>query len=140
MPLAIGGGMKTTILLTISILLIMAAPMSAQQRGGGPKPKTTHAAPAPKVKTHVSGGRSEEHTSELQSLAYLVCRLLLEKKKKRKHVINESSEHILILSCHTIPLLFDEPHPHFGKHHIHFPSRTLPVRHYHLVTVIRYIH
>src|SRR5687767_1815253 len=30
-----------------------------------------------------SGGRSEEHTSELQSLAYLVCRLLLEKKKKK---------------------------------------------------------
>src|SRR2546425_1066233 len=29
--------------------------------------------------------RSEEHTSELQSLAYLVCRLLLEKKKKSKH-------------------------------------------------------
>src|SRR2546423_11220944 len=29
--------------------------------------------------------RSEEHTSELQSLAYLVCRLLLEKKKKNKH-------------------------------------------------------
>src|SRR2546425_7218133 len=32
-------------------------------------------APAP------SNRRSEEHTSELQSLAYLVCRLLLEKKK-----------------------------------------------------------
>src|SRR2546425_5344168 len=29
-----------------------------------------------------SDRRSEEHTSELQSLAYLVCRLLLEKKKK----------------------------------------------------------
>src|SRR2546425_2634482 len=29
--------------------------------------------------------RSEEHTSELQSLAYLVCRLLLEKKKKINH-------------------------------------------------------
>src|SRR2546425_6203467 len=28
--------------------------------------------------------RSEEHTSELQSLAYLVCRLLLEKKKKKQ--------------------------------------------------------
>src|SRR5687767_15555086 len=28
--------------------------------------------------------RSEEHTSELQSLAYLVCRLLLEKKKYKK--------------------------------------------------------
>src|SRR5258707_9208058 len=29
--------------------------------------------------------RSEEHTSELQSRQYLVCRLLLEKKKKTKH-------------------------------------------------------
>src|SRR5258705_1136767 len=29
------------------------------------------------------GGRSEEHTSELQSLRHLVCRLLLEKKKKK---------------------------------------------------------
>src|SRR2546425_5241161 len=33
----------------------------------------------------VFAGRSEEHTSELQSLAYLVCRLLLEKKKKKKY-------------------------------------------------------
>src|SRR5947209_13265750 len=34
--------------------------------------------------------RSEEHTSELQSRQYLVCRLLLEKKKKKikKHTIN----------------------------------------------------
>src|SRR3712207_6919886 len=31
--------------------------------------------------------RSEEHTSELQSRQYLVCRLLLEKKKKRLHYI-----------------------------------------------------
>src|SRR5438445_12630859 len=31
----------------------------------------------------VGGGRSEEHTSELQSRQYLVCRLLLEKKKKK---------------------------------------------------------
>src|SRR2546423_2478144 len=29
--------------------------------------------------------RSEEHTSELQSLAYLVCRLLLEKKNEHQH-------------------------------------------------------
>src|SRR5689334_24346820 len=35
----------------------------------------------------ISGGkrRSEEHTSELQSQFHLVCRLLLEKKKKHKH-------------------------------------------------------
>src|SRR5687767_15415299 len=31
-------------------------------------------------------GRSEEHTSELQSLAYLVCRLLLEKKNKKQYI------------------------------------------------------
>src|SRR2546425_3158676 len=32
----------------------------------------------------LTGLRSEEHTSELQSLAYLVCRLLLEKKKRNE--------------------------------------------------------
>src|SRR5205823_14075387 len=38
---------------------------------------------APHLGTHLLvPRRSEEHTSELQSLAYLVCRLLLEKKKK----------------------------------------------------------
>src|SRR2546425_2524556 len=45
---------------------------------------------------HVQGiairfeSRSEEHTSELQSLAYLVCRLLLEKKKKKKTIIDQT--------------------------------------------------
>src|SRR5438445_7229329 len=43
--------------------------------------KTTTRAPA----------RSEEHTSELQSRQYLVCRLLLEKKKKH---INEQKEYL----------------------------------------------
>src|SRR5687767_15409198 len=37
-------------------------------------------------------GRSEEHTSELQSLAYLVCRLLLEKKKKKKKKIKKNNK------------------------------------------------
>src|SRR5438045_9550949 len=36
------------------------------------------------------GARSEEHTSELQSLRHLVCRLLLEKKKK-KHIEHKTS-------------------------------------------------
>src|SRR5689334_24833112 len=35
---------------------------------------------------HRPGGRSEEHTSELQSQFHLVCRLLLEKKKKKQHI------------------------------------------------------
>src|SRR2546425_9039738 len=37
-----------------------------------------------------SAWRSVEHTSELQSLAYLVCRLLLEKKKKKQTRENQS--------------------------------------------------
>src|SRR3989441_7014668 len=37
------------------------------------------------VARNLPGFRSEEHTSELQSLAYLVCRLLLEKKKMKSH-------------------------------------------------------
>src|SRR5687767_15642073 len=36
--------------------------------------------------------RSEEHTSELQSLAYLVCRLLLEKKKKKQCSITNNTK------------------------------------------------
>src|SRR3712207_7985027 len=39
------------------------------------------------VELNVSCPRSEEHTSELQSRQYLVCRLLLEKKKKKKQRI-----------------------------------------------------
>src|SRR5690554_1425428 len=35
---------------------------------------------------HMGDGRSEEHTSELQSRPHLVCRLLLEKKKKNKNI------------------------------------------------------
>src|SRR3712207_7863355 len=42
----------------------------------------------------IAAGRSEEHTSELQSRQYLVCRLLLEKKKKTKHNSNNTSANI----------------------------------------------
>src|SRR5437899_7351084 len=46
----------------------------------------------------LSRTRSEEHTSELQSLRHLVCRLLLEKKKKKKYICrqdtNRSSQEI----------------------------------------------
>src|SRR2546429_3048483 len=44
---------------------------------------TDHISPAGAIrKTSPAGQRSEEHTSELQSRLHLVCRLLLEKKKK----------------------------------------------------------
>src|SRR2546425_4131013 len=42
--------------------------------------------------------RSEEHTSELQSLAYLVCRLLLEKKKKKRNQIIKNDRNSLLAS------------------------------------------
>src|SRR2546425_8766334 len=45
--------------------------------------ETTWAIARPPSELSSGMNRSEEHTSELQSLAYLVCRLLLEKKKKK---------------------------------------------------------
>src|SRR3989441_4430321 len=50
-------------------------------------------------------GRSEEHTSELQSLAYLVCRLLLEKKKKKICISTYSSLSYQISYGSCTPLL-----------------------------------
>src|SRR5436305_10219022 len=57
---------------------------------------------APHVGTHVadailSDKRSEEHTSELQSRPHLVCRLLLEKKKKKKtkNIYQSDRNHII---------------------------------------------
>src|SRR4051812_49600172 len=44
--------------------------------------------------------RSEEHTSELQSHVNLVCRLLLEKKKKKRHS-KISGEHTTVTTCNT---------------------------------------
>src|SRR5438093_8157710 len=46
--------------------------------------------------------RSEEHTSELQSLTNLVCRLLLEKKKKKKKTTNKPQH------MHLTPILKTE--------------------------------
>src|SRR2546425_7630806 len=74
-----------------------AAPLAPTRRatpGGSPSPAPARGprappppAPPPRARALASRAlpgcrRSEEHTSELQSLAYLVCRLLLEKKKK----------------------------------------------------------
>src|SRR5258706_1498542 len=53
---------------------------SSRSLGGARHRGRGHAAAA---RRRGPAGRSEEHTSELQSLTNLVCRLLLEKKKKR---------------------------------------------------------
>src|SRR2546425_6756567 len=63
-----------------------ADPRSTRRRPHAQPPATAlrppRATPARRAATCRRSARSEEHTSELQSLAYLVCRLLLEKKKK----------------------------------------------------------
>src|SRR5262245_64733635 len=60
----------------------------ASRRTGGVSPHQSPAircSPGRLMKRMVFRFRSEEHTSELQSLRHLVCRLLLEKKKKECH-------------------------------------------------------
>src|SRR5437764_10882570 len=60
----------------LPILAITTAQIAAKHVG---KPRSS-----PNPEAVISTARSEEHTSELQSPMYLVCRLLLEKKKKHK--------------------------------------------------------
>src|SRR5256885_6645292 len=69
------------------------------QRGDGDDDFLEHAREAPHLgKVHgQQDGRSEEHTSELQSPCNLVCRLLLEKKKRQKHTVNA----VLSISFYT---------------------------------------
>src|SRR2546425_9584597 len=66
-------------------LALRASARRARSRRGG-LCAGRHRAPA--TRQH----RSEEHTSELQSLAYLVCRLLLE-KKKNKNIKKQDLQH-----------------------------------------------
>src|SRR5687767_15691535 len=65
---------------------------AVEQRQGGNQlrlggDELHHAVGAAVVARYHQDERSEEHTSELQSLAYLVCRLLLEKKKNKTLII-----------------------------------------------------
>src|SRR3712207_6984714 len=65
------------------------APRPARPR---PRARAERAGPPRERSDSVRGrfaGRSEEHTSELQSRQYLVCRLLLEKKKKNRKLITQ---------------------------------------------------
>src|SRR2546429_6318842 len=64
------------------------------------------AVPAPDAPAGVGrGARSEEHTSELQSRLHLVCRLLLEKKKK----ITITHSHIVTTAVHSISVVLCLP-------------------------------
>src|SRR3712207_8629616 len=82
--------------------LFRSAP--ARSSAGAPAPARTSAAQAARTgSTNTHRQRSEEHTSELQSRQYLVCRLLLEKKKNKKttrftHSIDKSISYSTFIS------------------------------------------
>src|SRR5262249_61478163 len=79
-----------------------AAAAAARCRDRGPDPD---AKPTPDHHgAGRSGDRSEEHTSELQSLTNLVCRLLLEKKKATHHTTG-----MLVLAASSVPTTTRRP-------------------------------
>src|SRR3712207_6991570 len=75
-------------------------------RAWSPKPSAKPACVPPEPPAVTTSSRSEEHTSELQSRQYLVCRLLLEKKITSPRFWHAPS------SEHLIPLFFDSNDPH----------------------------
>src|SRR5437763_9411923 len=76
-------------------------------------PPPTRAGPRPRPRAHGDAPRrSEEHTSELQLPMYLVCRLLLEKKKKTKHGANPQTLQCLIPKTLKISAIKDNPLMH----------------------------
>src|SRR5438093_4506445 len=66
-----------------------------------PRARDHHGDAAPPIRSGSASPRSEEHTSELQSLTNLVCRLLLEKKKNKKKLTNKTIDdtETIIISC-----------------------------------------
>src|SRR2546426_3463744 len=98
------GGRRLAILALVGAVVLTAAPRAARAHDaperagaaalpGSPSPSLAVIGPAPPFAlvdptgrsvslADYAGRRSEEHTSELQSPCNLVCRLLLEKKKK----------------------------------------------------------
>src|SRR5256885_10745118 len=96
---------------------LMAPPRAAQPAGRlarGSRTQSTAGLPESAASTRARRGsqgscrgarrRSEEHTSELQSPCNLVCRLLLEKKKKQTHQDNYHplDEHVYTTSCDSL--------------------------------------
>src|SRR5436853_1668250 len=80
----------TTLFRSRQALALRAATMAGMSRTDT-SVKRAHrylAIPALALAGFACATRSEEHTSELQSLRHLVCRLLLEKKKKKKNKKN----------------------------------------------------
>src|SRR5260370_29261155 len=82
---------------------------SGRRRTGSPAVRDT--APSHSRPRRSGSPRSEEHTSELQSHLNLVCRLLLEKKKKKvtsdatDRLSSSRPDHMPTTDCHSLTLM-----------------------------------
>src|SRR5262245_63083707 len=74
----------------------MPVPSASQPHGWRFASKSTQKGIAAPLSSPKYQARSEEHTSELQSLRHLVCRLLLEKKKQKKTHIRQYKQYTVI--------------------------------------------
>src|SRR2546430_6050518 len=92
----------------------------------------TPSSPAPSKRRNQS--RSEEHTSELQSQSNLVCRLLLEKKKKldaparwrtQPHRTAQEEQASMYYTRQGARVVLGEPPPPFVPKHHHYDKRVL---------------
>src|SRR3712207_7691626 len=88
----------TTLFRSCAVLDLPPADPDGVERRGDPHRDVAVLDVLPDLAVHAAGsglrraeGRSEEHTSELQSRQYLVCRLLLEKKKHSHHQSSTSA-------------------------------------------------
>src|SRR5689334_24165859 len=68
---------------------------------GGSYPAVINILLALRQRDRTGRGRSEEHTSELQSQFHLVCRLLLEKKKKKTNILKTYTQKLIVISILT---------------------------------------
>src|ERR1035438_2929056 len=78
-----------------------------QGEGAGIADRDTHGG---SVRKASSDDRSEEHTSELQSLRHLVCRLLLEKKKASTQLLTPANDFTPSTAGRPAPTSFASPH------------------------------
>src|SRR3712207_7108910 len=79
--------------------LFRSSPPAPRTPSSPPRPAPPGPAP-PASPSPAPAARSEEHTSELQSRQYLVCRLLLEKKIKYAPLVRSSIHTSAFRSCH----------------------------------------
>src|SRR2546422_4635739 len=84
---------------------VRSTPTTIPKAGAFPTSRASFAASAPSARhPRQPAGRSEEHTSELQSRLHLVCRLLLEKKKNTERRVSRRGArvqpHVLSVTEH----------------------------------------